>query len=150
MENPSDKTLNQQVINNQRPSGSIVPQGQQNFIPITEMFDTPETLLADAISVNPDAVARIDYWKADIDKYGINAFTLTDTTGNERIAPRFAGMRQSQFMRYYEHPDFADLGFTPYANMEEYYNANSTMWDDMGRMWGQYTSLAGAGFTSVY
>ena len=73
MENPSDKTLNQQVINNQRPSGSIVPQGQQNFIPITEMFDTPETLLADAISVNPDAVARIDYWKADIDKYGINA-----------------------------------------------------------------------------
>mgnify|MGYP003316320834 CR=1 FL=1 len=75
-----------------------------------------------------------------------DAFTLTDTTGNERIAPRFAGMRQSQFMRYYEHPDFADLGFTPYANMEEYYNANSTMWDDMGRMWGQYTSLAGAGF----
>ena len=185
MENPSDKTLNQQVINNQRPSGSIVPQGQQNFIPVTEMFDTPETLLADAISVNPDAVARIDYWKADIDKYGINAmaslgvanpsfatdtfdpvaqqnppdntfsklkdaFTLTDTTGNERIAPRFAGMRQSQFMRYYEHPDFADLGFTPYANMEEYYNANSTMWDDMGRMWGQYTSLAGAGFSSVY
>ena len=184
MEIPSDKTLNQTVVENQRPAETIVPTGQ-NFIPVTEMFETPETLLADALATDPDSVARIDRYKADIDKYGINAmaslgvaspsfatdtydpvkqqqpaennfsklknaFTLKDTTGDERVAPRFAGMRQSQFMRYYEHPDFSDLGFTPYANMEEYYNANSTVYDDYTRMWGQYLSLAGSGFSSVY
>ena len=33
----------------------------------------PETELADAIATDPDSVARIDYYKADIDTYGINA-----------------------------------------------------------------------------
>ena len=59
MEIPSDKTLNQTVVENQRPAETIVPTGQ-NFIPVTEMFETPETLLADALATDPDSVARID------------------------------------------------------------------------------------------
>jgi len=185
MENQSDNSLEQVIVDSQRPSESIVPQGQDVYIPVTEMFDIPETNLADALATNPDAVARIDYWKADIDKYGIDAmaslgmarpsfatatydpvaqqnptkntyselkdaFTISDVDENQRVAPRFAGMRQSQFARYFEHPDFAELGFTPYANMEEYYSANSDVYDDYTRMWGQYRSLAGSGFNSVY
>jgi len=186
MENQSDKSLDQVINDNQRPASSIIPSGQFNFVPVTEMFENSETELADAIATDPDSVARIDYYKADIDKYGINAMAslgvanpsfATDTydpvaqqnppdntysrikdalkvqskgPSQDQVAPRFAGMRASNFMRYYEHPDFANLGFTPYANMEEYYNANSTIWDDMARMSSQYTSLAGSGFTSVY
>tara|TARA_B110000046_G_scaffold6758_1_gene7089 strand:+ start:29711 stop:43462 length:13752 start_codon:yes stop_codon:yes gene_type:complete len=185
MENQSGNTLKDSIVKDQRPSMSITPEGQPNFIPVSEMFDTPETLLADAIAIDPNSVARIDLYKTDIQKYGINAmaslgvaypsfatdtynpvaqqnppdntysklkdaFTLTDTTGDERVAPGFAGMRQTQFMRYYNHPDFQQLGFSPYANMEQYYNANSTVYDDMTRMWGEYTSLAGSGFSSVY
>ena len=185
MENQSGNTLKDSIVKDQRPSMSITPEGQPNFIPVSEMFDTPETLLADAIAIDPNSVARIDLYKTDIQKYGINAmaslgvaypsfatdtynpvaqqnppdntysklkdaFTLTDTTGDERVAPGFAGMRQTQFMRYYNHPDFQELGFSPYANMEQYYNANSTVYDDMTRMWGEYTSLAGSGFSSVY
>ena len=185
MENQPGNTLEDNIVKNQRPSMSINPQGQPNFIPVTEMFETPDTLLADAIAFDPDSVARVDLYKTDIQKYGINAmaslgvafpsiatdtynpvaqqnppdnaysrlknaFTLTDTTGDERVAPGFAGMRQTQFMRYYNHPEFNNLGFSPYANMESYYNANSTVYDDMTRMWGEYTSLAGSGFSSVY
>ena len=186
MENQSDKTLDEVIVENQRPASSIIPPGQFNFTPVTEMFENSDTELADALATDPDSVARIDYWKADIDKYGINAMSslgtpypsfATDTynpvdqqnppqntytrlenalkvkslgPAQDPVSPRFSGMRASNFMRYYEHSDFANLGFTPYANMEEYYNANSTIWDDMSRMGGQWTSLAGSGFTSVY
>jgi len=70
--------------------------------------------------------------------------------GNDIAAPRFVSMRGSEFDRYYNNPKFAELGFSPYSNTEEFYNANSTIWDDMSRMGGQWTSLAGSGFNSVY
>ena len=59
-------------------------------------------------------------------------------------------MRQGQFLRYYNHPEFDKLGYTPYSNMENFYNANSTIWDDMTRMRSQWMSLAGTGLNSVY
>ena len=65
-------------------------------------------------------------------------------------APQVSGIAQSNFMRYYEHPEFKNLGFSPYANNEAYYNANSTVWDDMSRMSGQFSSLVGTGFKSAY
>ena len=48
MENQSKNALKETIDNNQRPAMSVTPAGQPNFIPITEMFDTPDTLLADA------------------------------------------------------------------------------------------------------
>ena len=64
--------------------------------------------------------------------------------------PIFASRKASGFDRFYEHPKFAELGFHPYANNEEFYNANSDIYDDMSRMWGQFGKLVGSGFTSVY
>lgn len=64
--------------------------------------------------------------------------------------PIYASKKAVNFDRYYEHPKFAELGFHPYANNEEYYNANSDIYDDMSRMWGQFGNLVGSGFTSVY
>ncbi len=77
--------------------------------------------------------------------------TLNDTPVSEkRVAPAFTGMRQTQFMRYFEHPEFDKLGYSPYSNMESYYNANSTIWDDFSRMRGNWWSLVGTGISSVY
>jgi len=185
MEDQSNKPLANTIANNQRTS-SVIPPGEFNFIPIEEMFETPETDLANVIATDPGAIAQVDRYKADIDKYGIPAMASLGTVspslatgkynpvaqqnpsqaayqevkniltakkdgpGGQRVAPRYASIRQSNFLRYYEHPEFADLGFTPYANMEEFYNANSTIWDDMSRMSGQFASLAGSGFNSVY
>ena len=70
--------------------------------------------------------------------------------GTGVVAPAFTGMVQSNFMRYYEHPEFQKLGWKPFADNEAYYNANSTIYDDMSRMWGQFSSLAGTGFMGGY
>jgi hypothetical protein len=70
--------------------------------------------------------------------------------GTGVASPTFTGMVQSNFMRYYEHPEFQKLGWKPFADNEAYYNANSTIYDDMSRMWGQFGSLAGTGFMGGY
>ena len=70
--------------------------------------------------------------------------------GTGVAAPTFTGMVQSNFKRYYEHPEFQKLGWKPYADNEAYYNANSTIYDDMSRMWGQFGSLVGTGYMSGY
>jgi hypothetical protein len=75
---------------------------------------------------------------------------VSEGPANDIAAPRFVNMRSSQFDRYFNNRKFDDLGFTPFSNTEEYYNQNSDVYDDMSRMWGQYTSLAGSGFSSVY
>ena len=73
-----------------------------------------------------------------------------DEPGRGIVAPKYAGIRQEKFQRYYNHPQFNKLGFTPYSDMETTYNANSTIYDDYTRMWGQFSSLAGTGFVSGY
>ena len=64
--------------------------------------------------------------------------------------PIYASQKATNFARYYEHPNFNELGFHPYSNNEEYYNANSTWFDDGRRMWDQFKSLTGTGFMSGY
>ena len=75
---------------------------------------------------------------------------ISEGPATDKVDPIYSGMRASNFMRYYEHPEFDNLGFTPYTNNEEFYNANSSLWDDMTRMFGQVDNLIGAGFSSVY
>lgn len=70
--------------------------------------------------------------------------------GTGIASPTFSSMVQTNFKRYYEHPKFQSLGWKPYADNEAYYNANSTIYDDMSRMWGQFGSLVGTGFMSGY
>ena len=73
-----------------------------------------------------------------------------DQPGMNVASPIFSGIKANNFRRYYEHPKFAELGYRPYSNQEEFYNANSTIWDDMTRMRGQFFNLVGSGFSSVY
>ena len=40
MENQSDKSLDQAISDNQRPASSIIPSGQFNSVPVTEMFES--------------------------------------------------------------------------------------------------------------
>ena len=64
--------------------------------------------------------------------------------------PVISGIAETQFDRYYAHPAFDRLGFHPYRNNEEFYNENSSVWEDMGRMGSQLTKLMGTGFASSY
>lgn len=64
--------------------------------------------------------------------------------------PIAAGIRESGFDRYYKHSQFSKLGWHPYADNESFYNANSTWWDDFGRMSSQFGNLTKTGFVSAY
>ena len=68
-------------------------------------------------------------------------------SGEVKIAdPIYAGIRSHNFDRYYQHPEFNKLGWHPYANNEEYYNANSSWWDDAARSSSHFVNLVGTGF----
>ena len=76
MENESSKPLEQEIKREQRPAPSILPEGQFRFEPIAEMFETPDTNFNDYLmssSLAADDVSGVNLYKADIDKFGINA-----------------------------------------------------------------------------
>ena len=60
------------------------------------------------------------------------------------------GATENNFEHYYKHPKFSKLGWSPYANNEEYYNENSNAFDDFVRMAGQMPKLLKTGFVSSY
>jgi len=192
MDNQSqDNSLDQTIKDSQVTSGVI--NKDLPFIPIEEMFSTPEydayidsadlSVIQEMAEVEP--FINNNALSGSYGNMSLNRPTLaTDTydpvlqqnplnkedpeyfnrlmemnasevygepaPGKKIVAPVYAGIRQSNFLRYYNHPKFNELGFTPYSDMETYYNANSTAYDDSVRMWGQYTSLAAVGFKSSY
>jgi len=63
----------------------------------------------------------------------------------------FNGTQYGQFFdRYYNHPNFKKLGFSPFRDNEAVYNANSTQWDDFNRMRTQWGSLFWDGYTGLF
>jgi hypothetical protein len=53
----------------------------------------------------------------------------------------------NQFLkRYEEHPDFAELGFSPFRDNEKLYNENSSWLDEMRRASGQWWTLTKMSF----
>lgn len=75
-----------------------------------------------------------------------------DVKGTEYAKPYAynTGLSNINFDRYYNHPKFAALGWSPYRDNELVYNQNSSWWDDFERMRGQFVGLAGQGFKSMY
>ena len=76
-------------------------------------------------------------------------YTFGDPT-KKITDPIYSGITETQFDRYYAHPAFGRLGFKPYRNNEEFYNQNSSLFEDNMRMFGQLTKLMGTGYLSSY
>jgi hypothetical protein len=90
--------------------------------------------------------------ESDIDRLMNQVYSQPSTT-SDKLSPNNVqtfGFKSSNFDRFYNHPNFDKLGFHPYRNNEEYYNENSTWWDDNQRMWGQWGKVFGTGFMSTY
>ena len=68
---------------------------------------------------------------------------------NEAQPLRFS-IKGSNFDRYYHSPNFAQLGFHPYADNESQYNQVSSWWDENARARSQYWNVFGTGFLSTY
>lgn len=54
------------------------------------------------------------------------------------------------FDRYYHHPKFKKLGFSPYRDNESFYNQNSSNWDDFKRMTKVWDNLFWDGATGLF
>jgi len=59
-----------------------------------------------------------------------------------------ASSKGFNYERYYNHPKFNKLGFSPYRDNEAVYNANSSWLDEMSRASGQWGTLAKIGAMS--
>ena len=74
--------------------------------------------------------------------FGSNVIKIED--------PIVSGIRTSNFDKFYASPAYSRLGWHPHADMESYYNKNTSWWDDASRMFGQLGKLSGTGFLSGY
>jgi len=61
-----------------------------------------------------------------------------------------SGVADVDFDRYYEHPQYGKLGWSPYRDNEKLYNQKGSWYDDFKRMASQWPGLAGLGAKSLY
>lgn len=61
-----------------------------------------------------------------------------------------AGLNHHQFERYYEHPKFETLGFSPFRDNEAFYNKNSSAFHDFQRTLGEWGTLTGLGLKDAF
>jgi len=58
------------------------------------------------------------------------------------------GKAQTNYERYYNHPKFKELGFSPFRDNEGLYNQHASWGDEYSRMFGQFGKLFTTGSTS--
>lgn len=81
-----------------------------------------------------------------------NLTTLTPSTSVNPFQmgkQQMYGVKEHQFERYYEHPKFDTLGFTPFRDNEAFYNKNSSGFDDFRRAVPQFLTLTSLGFSDA-
>jgi hypothetical protein len=79
----------------------------------------------------------------------VNAYK-PDTHRYNKLTGFNASHHGRNFDRYYSHPKFKELGFSPWRDNEAFYNKNSSLWDDAIRGGLAGTKLMGLGFASTF
>lgn len=87
-------------------------------------------------------VARLNGMMMDLYKPDENKYNKLTTYNSSHYGHNFE--------RYYSHGKFKQLGFSPYRNNEEFYNNNSSLWNDASRGGRAALRLAGLGFSSTF
>ena len=75
---------------------------------------------------------------------------LSQESKPNEVQPVRFSIKGSNFDRYYNSPQFQNLGFHPYSDNETAYNAASSWWDENARARSQYWNIWGTGFLSTY
>ena len=114
-----------------------------NYNPVAQSLPTRSSNLTPQPSGDQSRLTQI-----------VNTVTQTELKQNESrvgpVAPLYFSRKAARYDRYYNHPSYDELGFHPYVNNEEFYNANSTVIDDAQRMFGQAAKQFGSAFMSTY
>jgi hypothetical protein len=85
---------------------------------------------------------------------GLNKLAVTSNVPDENYYQKpfafDAGIDGHNFERYYAHPKFKDLGFSPFRDNETRYNNNSSLWDDTQRAVPQFGKMVGLAVSDIY
>jgi len=119
---PDSVDINQNLVGNEQTGP--VPGAKQTSGGTTDFVKAVNSYMGQA-----------DQWAKDKYKYG-------------RTYSYGAGYKNMNFERYYEHPEFKKLGFSPYRDNEQLYNENSSWMDDFRRMGTQWGKLFTTGVGS--
>ena len=106
----------------------------------------------DGVDPLPNPTTSIDAKKkaqSMLDKNFMNA-SRPDAFKFDKPTTFNAGSKGYNFDRYYTHPKFKQLGFTPLRDNESFYNQHSSTWDDLGRAVKQMPALVGLGASSTF
>jgi hypothetical protein len=87
-------------------------------------------------------MARINGFMVDSYRPDANKYNKLTTYNSSHYGQNFE--------RYHSHNKFKQLGFSPFRNNEDFYNKNSSLWDDAGRAGSTALRLAGLGFASTF
>lgn len=85
---------------------------------------------------------------------GMSAFKLSamaptptpDVARKGQVHSFSADINHAKYERYYAHPAFKELGFSPFRDNETFYNKNTSGLQDFQRTFAQWRSLAATGF----
>lgn len=86
---------------------------------------------------------------ARLNKFAIQAKT-SDELKYDKPFTFNADVNGNNFERYYAHPKFKQLGFSPFRDNETTYNQNSSLWDDVSRARKQWLPLAGLAVSGTF
>lgn len=122
-------------------AGSVI----NNLIPADlSSIGGPSTSYYNGVHVN-NAIAQEDSFNSMIAQAGQQASNSQLPGYRNPIA---FGKSQTNYERYYNHPKFKDLGFSPFRDNEGLYNQHASWGDEYSRMFGQFGKLFTTGFTS--
>lgn len=101
-------------------------------------------------SLKYNNIPTLDYVNTLIEKSKIESTALADPYARMRPTAFNKTADGFNFDRYYSHDKFDELGFSIYRDNERIYNANSSAWDDFGRMGKKWFQLAGLGAAGLF
>lgn len=133
------------------PSPSILPPVTPNGAP--ENIDIMDQVRG-TLQTGPYPGAKSPKGTVDFIK------SLSDSVTDESVKDKFkyskqysygADYKNLNFERYYNHPKFKELGFSPYRDNEAIYNQKGSWWDDFNRARSQWLGIAwSSGFKGVW
>jgi len=109
---------------------------------------TPNALQGDQTPAK-ESMSNRDLAIASINKAAIRT-NVPDDNYFQKPFSFNAGIDGYNFERYYEHPKFKQLGFSPFRDNETYYNQRSSLMDDTRRAFPQMFKMAGLAVSDIY
>lgn len=109
------------------------------------MAGTPKT----GVNPKPAGMSYVDQKVARLNGMMLDLYKPDENKYN-RLTTYNSSHYGHNFERYYSHGKFKQLGFSPFRNNEEFYNSNSSLWNDAARGGRAAMRLAGLGFASTF